>query len=453
MLGCIFAVFVSHLANSLPLLNTVEPTAKRAKLELIKMENDILDKWSAPLDTIPSVEKLKELFASIEFPAPIPVPLELEESVIGLMNTSRLKNVVRISSQPLSLDFLYIFLGLMTFRHSGKSEDSWHKVYDTLMTDVFGILDHHSGINIRCDRNTIEATSYSTIKGNKRPDFLLWLQNGLLVFKGEEKRGLEGFNNAKTELSDKAWFCHPFYIDRNFPYQLCYAAAGGVIQFFCLDLNNGNAEPITNKYDLSSSPIARAEFLLAVITVFRVVRTLHNKITLKPKLELGLIVKSNEDKTSVFFRENHIKKVTSLFTGKCIFDLYKKITDAKTTNVVRCLPGHSPKSHNINCTEFIILHLAPLGDPTYPSNSEEIKKAARDTLIGMFFIHSFGYVIRDIRPQNVLRDLDGSYFLIDFEWAAPIGSPLNDVKFKLEPPEIKINDSWEITSDLWQFGK
>ena len=226
-----------------------------------------------------------------------------------------------------------------------------------------------------------------------------------------------------------------------------------MIQFYCLNLNSGITEPVTKAYDLSSSPIDRAEFLLAVITSFRVIRTLHIKITLKPKLVLGLKVDTNDAQTTITFREDHVKKVTSLFTGECIFDLYKKVTEARTTNIVRCLPHYPPKSQIINSTKVINLHLTPLGDPMYPSNSEEIKRAARDALVGLSFIHSFGFVLRDIRPQNVLRDLDGSYFLIDFEWAAPIGAQLNGVKFKLEPPEIKLKDSWEIVSDMWQFGK
>ena len=382
----------------------------------------------------------------------IPVSPVFESKILELKISSRLKNVFRSSSE-VSPYLSSIYCLIMDLYHSGNSEDSWHYIYDTRMSEIFLRLSKHCGINIRYDRNVSGSSStFSTVKKNKRPDFLLWLSNGLLVLKGEEKRSIDDFGIAKEELANKSSLCHPFYIDKNFPYQLCYAAAEGMVQFFCLNLFDNNIEPISKLYNLSASPIERAEFLLAVITIFRVIRTLHNNITLTPKLILHNKIETNEGNTCVTFFEDHVYKVTSLYTGDCILDLYKKIIDNDTTNIVRPYKNEPPKSRTSEFPKIISLCLCPLGLSEYPSNLDQIKKAAVDTLTGMSYIHSFGFVVRDIRPQNVLRDIDGNYFLIDFEWAAPIGSHMGGIKFKLEPPEIAKKDSWELTADIWQFG-
>ena len=432
-----------------------EPYPKRLKLaDFAKQENIIYNAWSAPLDSIPSVSTLKSLLNNPEFPAPIPVNCALEDSVVVINESSRLKNVFEITLNHISPNLALLYCLIMNTIQSGGSEDLWHHIYDSRIKEIFMLLSNHCGINIRCDRNKADSfSSHSTVKKQNRPDFLLWLSNGLLILKGEEKCTYEAFEVAKVELTDKAWICHPFYIDDNFPYQLCYVAAGGLVQFFCLNLLNGNVEPISKQFNLLLSSVDRAELLLTVITIFRVIRTLHNNITLKPKLILNNKIVSNEGKTTITFHEDHIKKVTSLFTGECIFELYKKISGTETTNIIRPHNNRPPKPIIINSVPHISLRLSPLGNLTCPCNLEEMKKAAVDILNGMTYIHLFGFVIRDIRPPNVLRDINGSYFLIDFEWAVPIGSHSNEIEFILEPPEIKKSGSWEITADIWQYGK
>ena len=55
--------------------------------------------------------------------------------------------------------------------------------------------------------------------------------------------------------------------------------------------------------------------------------------SLTPFLVLGRVLKSNDDNTFIYFRKDHVKKVTKLFTGPCVFELYEKIIAVETLSI------------------------------------------------------------------------------------------------------------------------
>jgi len=58
---------------------------------------------------------------------------------------------------------------------------------------------------------------------------------------------------------------------------------------------------------------------------------------------------------------------------------------------------------------------------TIPIDEDELRDAIRDVLVTVEKLHRINVVHRDIRWDNIVRLLDGSWMLIDFEEVARIG--------------------------------
>lgn len=70
--------------------------------------------------------------------------------------------------------------------------------------------------------------------------------------------------------------------------------------------------------------------------------------------------------------------------------------------------------------------------------------------------HARGFVHRDVRWPNILRDLsDGGSLLADFELAAPAGASLPD-RYRggdAFPPEARGGGAYDAAGDVWQVGR
>jgi len=71
----------------------------------------------------------------------------------------------------------------------------------------------------------------------------------------------------------------------------------------------------------------------------------------------------------------------------------------------------------------VILELTPIGYTPIIECLGDLKKAIRDILLGLEFLHNHGFVHRDVRWANVIRDEVGTFRLIDFEHSGRVGSP------------------------------
>ena len=67
------------------------------------------------------------------------------------------------------------------------------------------------------------------------------------------------------------------------------------------------------------------------------------------------------------------------------------------------------------------LQLCPIGYPVRIQDVAELKKAIREVLTGLSFLHERGFVHREIRWENVVKDVNGSFVLIDLENAGHEG--------------------------------
>ncbi|KAG9306479.1 hypothetical protein G9A89_008415 [Geosiphon pyriformis] len=102
-------------------------------------------------------------------------------------------------------------------------------------------------------------------------------------------------------------------------------------------------------------------------------------------------------------------------------------------------------------TKSVLVKLAPVGCPVIPNNENELRSAIRDVLRILKRLHHMNVVHRDIRWSNIVRLVDGSWMLIDFEEAAPIGS--SRTALTIRAPEF---EDWKelcnTAGDVWMVG-
>ena len=68
-----------------------------------------------------------------------------------------------------------------------------------------------------------------------------------------------------------------------------------------------------------------------------------------------------------------------------------------------------------------MLKLHPVGFTPHPRSIEKLKVIIRDILLGVPWLHSHGFVHRDIRWANIITETNGHIRLIDLEHTAREG--------------------------------
>lgn len=125
----------------------------------------------------------------------------------------------------------------------GDNEDSIHSLVDDLIMRPMEFLGAKMNCDFRFGRNGNGSdASGDTIK-NLRPGVLVWLPSGVLAFKGEDKASAADINAARNELLSKLNFFTDAFLGQ-VPYQICYAAGGGSLEFMAIDRNlNTSGKP------------------------------------------------------------------------------------------------------------------------------------------------------------------------------------------------------------------
>ncbi|CAG8551218.1 3686_t:CDS:2 [Racocetra fulgida] len=257
---------------------------------------------------------------------------------------------------------------------------------------------------IEMDRNSKD--------GNKRPDFLCWTNNVLLL-KGEEKAVIEDFSKAKNKLEEKFNKFDYMYFG-NIQFMICYAAAETRLCFFAIDGSpNTNLSSrlvvLSNQLDVNNRQ-DRVSILCIVVNIARIIRTVGNTIP-------EMIVPLGKWLVSVEYL---------LFVGNlddCINFLSEMYEYAKGhPGLVQVKEGSS------------ISHVCQL------RNEDEARAMSQSVLTGLNWLHKGGYIYCDIRLPNILfipGDADCKYVLIDFKHANVDG----------------LHNEYKKKSDLYQFGK
>ena len=96
-------------------------------------------------------------------------------------------------------------------------------------------------------------------------------------------------------------------------------------------------------------------------------------------------------------------------------DLYRLVGSGSIRNTVRCDEGYPRKDAD---TGRVVLHLRPIGYPRLPRNVAELRRALIDVLTALGDMHANKFVHRDVRWPNIILLHDGSWMLIDLDFAA-----------------------------------
>lgn len=75
------------------------------------------------------------------------------------------------------------------------------------------------------------------------------------------------------------------------------------------------------------------------------------------------------------------------------------------------------RSISLNSDDVLKLELEPLGFSRTPEKEIDLKNALKSVLEALSYLHGKGWVHRDIRWENIIRDSAGMWFLIDLESA------------------------------------
>ncbi|CCI45216.1 unnamed protein product [Albugo candida] len=294
-------------------------------------------------------------------------------------------------------------------------------------------------IPLLAGRNQIDK---STTKRSKRPDFLLWLNN-VLVMKGEEKGPLE-LDKAKVEVIAKMTKM-PSPVFGKTPFLFAYAAANSWVQFLVID-RSLNVNVISQQLNLT---VLRNR-IRCVVSSINICRIFNHYQSLLPDGILPMYKQISRSSGSVTLYEDHLLK--KLNQDPCDFESVMAIYDAIGRNQIQCTVRCNYNRYKRT------FRLQPVGFTKLPSNDLELLPALICVARALVGLHALGYVHRDIRWPNILCLGGDSYILIDFENAGRNGDRMPDelLESRVLDPLVKSDDYGHVyrsCHDMYQFGR
>jgi hypothetical protein len=198
------------------------------------------------------------------------------------------------------------------------------------------------------------------------------------------------------------------------------------------------------------------KYLINLVRVFEVMEPLVPS-NAPPLGNVGAAWKrphSGEYSTIVFEPGFVIKTLNDLPGSQVSYDfamleeLYKIIKKGKIRYSIKCKEGY-PK--------FVRgawrLHLFPIGLPVYPKTEEDLKKCFTQILQALQDLHKHNFCHRDVRWPNILKNIDDSWMLIDFDFAAKMKNKKADwPTWTRGVPKRKGSESWTVKQDVMQVG-
>ncbi|CAG8622793.1 10889_t:CDS:1 [Paraglomus brasilianum] len=191
-------------------------------------------------------------------------------------------------------------------------EDMIHWGIDSLIRVPLQIFRESLGggaLPIEMDRNSKDKGTMMI--GNKRPDFLCWV-NGVLLFKGKEKAEADDFPVAVDELKEKFNKFDPLYFG-NVQFMICYTVAGLLLGFYVINgLPNSNPlnhlVPLSNQLNIKNSR-DRVSILCMVVNIACIIRTVSSTI---PRTIVPIGKQLKLAKSTITFFEDSVEKMVPL---------------------------------------------------------------------------------------------------------------------------------------------
>ncbi len=249
-----------------------------------------------------------------------------------------------------------------------------------------------------------------TTERNHRPDEVAYVDN-FIVSKSEHKA--ENIDEAVSELTSKLADYNIVEYGVRIKVLPVIAAAGIFVEVGCVDVRTRTYHKV-NRFR-TDHPRQRALIFLSMINVLRMIHTMT------PFIPSNVTPLFKEVKGIIYAVDHVVKRKT--ISDTCPPELYTILSRGEVPNAVRV---EISKDGNK-------LKIFPKGvrivDNALGLNETEVRSALRAILPCLAYIHSHGFVHRDIRWPNIIQEIKYAhgneesvrYVVIDFEFAAKIG--------------------------------
>jgi hypothetical protein len=233
---------------------------------------------------------------------------------------------------------------------------------------------------------------------------------------------------------------------RGLPFIPCIAVGGELLQFCAIHPGLDGRCTLTVVSDIFNVtvPVQRLHIVRASFNMFRVFVKLRSMMPdIVPQLYTEQV---RGDGCSITIMDDHVRKVCR---------------PAKD-EIYACLQGSSPLPSSISVTKvrpkrtggLSVLRITPVCVEIKPDTEGDLKRAICAVLSALISFHGLGFVHRDVRWPNVLRDANNDWLLSDFELAATAGTPISD-QYRASDhfaPEVRRGEPVVPSADIWQVG-
>jgi hypothetical protein len=291
--------------------------------------------------------------------------------------------------------------------------------------------------------------SGATIK-RLRPDYCLWV-NGALLLKAERKRDWKDLDVAKIELESKMNTWNPVAL-RGIPFLPCYAVGGRLIQFCALfpPAHSGARPQLRTVSDVfnMSTRFGRMWVMRISINMLRVLRVLRARLPstvpmlyAAQKRSLGGYIMIMDD-----FVVKRCKPAAEAGIYECL--------DPDSESALPCSIRVVRRRDEARADGMEDLVIRPVCLQVLPTSVDELRAAIRCVVTALGALHARGFVHRDVRWPNVLRDRD-LWLLSDFELAARDGAelPPDSIDPEYLPPEVGARGRYGAAGDMFCVGR
>ncbi|KAF8467249.1 hypothetical protein BDZ91DRAFT_723677 [Kalaharituber pfeilii] len=162
---------------------------------------------------------------------------------------------------------------------------------------------------------------------------------------------------------------------------------------------------------------SRLHVLQVIINTFRLLYSLVDRLP-SDRLRLFWSMERSRDVQITIYPTHVVKRIPASweYVEHAEFTaLYHAFWENRPKNVINLLRQPLFKQTHI------YLYLTSIGLRANPENSMQLKHTMRDILNGLVFLHTLGYVHRDLRWQNIIKENDGNVRIIDLEHAGREG--------------------------------
>jgi len=381
-----------------------------------------------------------------ELAASLPGPVLVQSGQLGLLISEGATLVpLEEAGSTVMVQIEQLFVRAWLCIVADGTEEVWASIADLLTGSVLAALDRLThALAMSANRNDVDPSG--TTDTALRPDYWL-LVVGALLLKAEHKRTAAELEDAKAELVSKMRGWNAVAL-QGLPFLPCFAVGGSRLQFCAVVLQPGGiiaVEDASAVFDMYSG-LDRLRIVRATCNMFRVLVALRRRMPAKvPPLYTPQMRPSG---ASITVMDDHVRKV---------------VQNPASTAVYRCLMG----TDAIPCAIRIIgiekirgtgewhLKMTPVCAEVLPDTEVALQRSIRCVLQALAAFHTHGFVHRDVRWPNILRDpRDGGSLLIDFELAERIGKPLPAAYHGSStlPPEARHGGPYGTAGDVWQVG-